>query len=198
MTIQLYHNPQSRAVMMHWLLEEIGVPYELMNVNYDDGSMRSDDFLAINPMGKIPALVDGDTIITETTAITIYLADKYKSPNDLAPGIDHPQRGEYLRWVSFQSAVIDPAMMASNLKLDINRQQAGWGSVELVQDVLEDRLSGEGPYLLDDWFTAADVLIAGALGWATQFGMFEMRDGYKAYLGRISERSARAKVFGGA
>ena len=182
---------------MHWLLEEIGVPYELVRVAYDDGSMRTPEFLAINPMGKIPALVDGETIVTETTAITLYLADKYKTPNDLAPGIDHPLRGEYLRWVAFQSAVIDPAMMAASMKLEANRMAAGWGTPELVLDVLEQRLSGEGPYLFGDWFTAADLVIGGALIWATGFGMFEMRDGFKAYLDRVSERPARQAIFGG-
>ena len=90
MTVKLYHNPHSRAAMMHWLLEEIGCDYELVPVQYDDGSMRADSFLALNPMGKIPVLVDGDTVVTETVAIAIYLADKFKSPNDLAPRHQRP------------------------------------------------------------------------------------------------------------
>lgn len=197
MAIKLYHNPRSRAAMSHWLLEEIGAPYALAHVDYEDGSMRSEEFLAINPMGKIPALVDGQTIVTENIAIAIYLADKYKSPNDLAPAIDHPQRGEYLRWVAFQSGAIEPAMMAAGQKLDVERRQAGWGSVDLVLDVLDQKLSGPGPYLLGDWFTAADVVLGGALSWATGFGLFEKRPSFEAYIGRLASRPAFQKAFGG-
>lgn len=118
MTVQLYHNPQSRAAMTHWLLEELGIDYTLKPVDYEDGSMRTPEFLAINPMGKIPAIVDGDTIVTETTAIAIYLCDKYKTPNDLAPGVDDPRRGEYLRWICFQAGAIEPAMMQANTKVE--------------------------------------------------------------------------------
>lgn len=197
MSLEFYHNPQSRAALTHWLLEEIGSDYTIKPVAYEDGSMRTPEFLAINPMGKIPAIKDGETIVTETTAIAIYLADKYKSPNDLAPAIDDPRRGEYLRWVAYQSAVIDPAMMQASTKVEIARQSAGWGDVELVMNVLEDRLSKASPYLLGDWFTAADVLVGGALGWATQFGMFEMRPGFENYLKAVQSRPAFQKVFAG-
>lgn len=197
MTVKLYHNPQSRAALTHWLLEELGIDYDLVPVDYEDGSMRSPEFLAINPMGKIPAITDGDTIVTETTAIAIYLCDKYKTPNDLAPAIDDPRRGEYLRWVAYQSACIDPAMMQANTKVEISRRSAGWGDVDLVVDVLEQRVSKANPYLFGDWFTAADALIGGSLGWATQFGMFPMKPGIKAYLERIQSRPAFQKVFAG-
>ncbi|WP_420431379.1 glutathione S-transferase family protein [Hyphobacterium sp.] len=197
MSLEFYHNPQSRAALTHWLLEEIGCDYEIKSVAYEDGSMRTPEFLAINPMGKIPAIRDGETIVTETTAIAIYLADKCKTPNNLAPDIDDPRRGEYLRWVAYQSAVIDPAMMQASTKVEIARQSAGWGDVDLVMTVLEDRLSRANPYLLGDWFTAADVLIGGALGWATQFGMFEMRAGFENYLKAVQSRPAFKKVFAG-
>jgi glutathione S-transferase len=195
MALEFYHNPQSRAAMTHWLLEEIGCDYTVKPVAYEDGSMRTPEFLAVNPMGKIPAIKDGETIVTETTAIAIYLADKYKTPNDLAPAIDDKRRGEYLRWIAYQSACIDPAMMQAGLKFETQRQQAGWGNVELVQDVLDQRLASAKPYLFGDWFTAADVLIGGALGWATQFGMFEMRENYKPYLEAVQSRPAFQRVF---
>jgi len=118
MSMKLYHNPQSRAAMMHWLLEEIGCPYELVPVQYDDGSMRAEPFLALNPMGKIPVLVDGDTVVTETVAIALYLADKFKSPNDLAPAISDATRGEYLRWIAFQSGAVEPAMGVTRPRFD--------------------------------------------------------------------------------
>lgn len=197
MTVQLYHNPQSRAAMIHWLLEELGIDYELKRVEYEDGSMRTPEFLAINPMGKIPAIVDGSTIVTETTAIAIYLCDAYKTPNDLAPGIGDPRRGEYLRWVCFQAGAIDPAMMQANTKVSIDRRTAGWGDVDLVVDVLEQRLTKANPYLFGDWFTAADLLVGGSLGWATQFGLFPAKPAIKAYVERVQSRPAFQKVFAG-
>ena len=197
MSLEFYHNPQSRAAMTHWLLEEIGCDYTIKPVAYDDGSMRTPEFLAINPMGKIPAIKDGDTIVTETTAIAIYLADKYKSPNDLAPELDDPRRGEYLRWIAFQGAAIEPAMMQAGLEFETKRQSAGWGNVELVLDVIEDRVSKAEPYLFGDWFTAADVLIGGALGFAIQFKLFEMRPGFENYLKAVQSRPAFQTVFAG-
>ncbi|MEO1040036.1 MAG: glutathione S-transferase family protein [Pseudomonadota bacterium] len=197
MTIKLYHNPHSRAVMMHWLLEEIGCPYELAPVQYEDGSMRSEEFLAINPMGKIPALTDGETIVTETAAIAIYLADKYKSPNDLAPAIGDPRRGEYLRWIAFQAAAVEPAMMQAGAKFETKRQQAGWGNVELVVDVLEQRLEKVDPFLFGDWFTAADLVLGGAIGWAIQWKLFPAKPAMAAYAQRCTERPAAKKTLGG-
>lgn len=197
MTIKLYHNPHSRAVMMHWLLEEIGCPYDLVPVQYDDGSMRSDEFLAINPMGKIPALTDGETVVTETAAIAIYLADKYKSPNDLAPGIDDPRRGEYLRWIAFQAAAVEPAMMQAGGQFETKRQQAGWGNVELVVDVLEQRLEKADPFLFGDWFTAADLVLGGSIGWAIGWKLFPPKPAMAAYAQRCAERPAAQKAQGG-
>lgn len=190
MAITLYHNPQSRAVMIHFLLEELGIPYELKRVNYDDGSMRTPEFLALNPMGKIPTLVDDDTVVTECAAIGIYLADKYKSPHDLAPAIDDPRRGEYLRWMLFQNTCIEGAMTQAAGKFDMRRQQAGWGTIDLVIDVLKQRLAKANPFLLGEWFTAADVLLGSATGWAVRFDVFPKAPELEAYLERIQSRPA--------
>jgi len=164
-------------------------------VQYDDGSMRADSFLALNPMGKIPVLVDGDTVVTETVAIAIYLADKFKSPNDLAPAISDPQRGDYLRWIAFQSGAVEPAMMQAGGNFEVKREQAGWGSVDLVVDVLEQRISKASPWILGDTFTAADVVLGGALSWAVGWKLFEARPGFAAYLERLAERPAYQRVF---
>ncbi len=194
MTIQLYHNPMSRAVMTHALLEELGVPYDLKHVAYDDGSMRTPEFLALNAMGKIPTLVDGDVVVSETPAIAIYLADKYKDPHDLAPGIDDPRRGEYLRWVVFQGTVIDGAMAHAGGKFDISRQQAGWGSPELVADVLTQRLGKADPFIFGDWFTAADVMLAMSVGWALRFDLFAKTPELEGYVGRVMARPAMQRL----
>lgn len=193
MTVQLFHNPQSRATMMHWLLEELQIDYELVRVEYDDGSMRTPEFLAASPLGKIPAIRDGEVTVSDTPAIAIYLADKYKTI-DMAPGVHDPRRGEYLRWLVFQSTAIDPAMLQAGMKFETKRQQAGWGDVGAVTDALEARLERADPYLFGDWFTAADLLIGGALGWATSFGLFEMRPNMARYIEATTNRPAFMKT----
>lgn len=195
MTVRLYHNPHSRAAMMQWLLEEIGCPYELVPVQYDDGSMREASFLKLNPMGKIPVLVDGDTVVTETVAIALYLADKFKTPNDLAPAIHDAARGDYLRWIAFQSGAVEPAMMQAGAKFEAKRESAGWGSVELVVDVLEQRVSAASPWLLGETFSAADVVLGGALSWAVGWKLFPARPGFTSYLERLTDRPAYKRVF---
>ena len=195
--IQLFHNPQSRAVMMHWLLEEIGVEYELVPVAYDDGSMRTPEFLEVSPLGKIPAIRDGDVTVSDTVAVSLYLADKYKTPNDLAPAIDDPRRGEFLRWMVFQASSIEPAMMQAGAKFETKRQSAGWGDVDTVVDALEARLSKTDPWLLGDWFTAADLVVGGAVGWALGWNLFPKKPAMDAYAARLQERPAYQKVMGG-
>lgn len=194
MALKLYYNPHSRAAMTRYLLEELEIPYELAPVAYDDGSMRTPEFLALNPMGKIPVLDDDGVIITETTAIAIYLADKYKAPNDLAPGINEPERGEYLRWLAFVPGAIEPAMAQKSVGFEINRMQAGWGEFDLVVDVLKDRLARANPYLLGERFTAADAVLGGALNFAMMFEIFPKAAELTAYVERITSRPAFARA----
>ena len=195
MTVQLFHNPQSRAMMMHWLLEELGVDYELVRVEYGDGSMRTPEFLEVSPLGKIPAIRDGAVTVSDTVAITVYLADKYKTI-DLAPAIDDPRRGDYLRWAVFQTSAIDPAMLQAGMKFETKRQEAGWGNVEAVIETLETRLQKADPYLFGDWFTAADLLIGGTLNWATSFQLFQARPAMKRYIEAVTSRPAFARTIG--
>lgn len=196
MPVRLFHNAQSRATLMHWLLEELGIDYTLVPVDYEDGSMRTPDFLKISPLGKIPALTDGEISVSDTPAITIYLTDKYKSPVDLAPGIDDPRRGEYLRWLIFQGTAIDPAMLQAGLKFETTRRQAGWGDVETVISAAETRLESANPYLFGDWFTAADLLVGGSLYWATRFGMFDARPATARYIEAVTSRPAFKRTLG--
>ena len=196
MTVKLFHNPQSRATLTHWLLEELGVDYELVRVDYEDGSMRTAEFLKASPLGKIPALIDGEASVSDTPAIAIYLADKYKSPVDMAPAIDDPRRGEYLRWLIFQATAIDPAMLQAGLKFETKRQQAGWGDVPSVIDALKIRLAEADPFLFGDWFTAADLLVGGALMWATRFELFESNPVFDRYIDAVTSRPAFARTVG--
>jgi len=189
MSITLYYNPQSRAGGTRWLLEEIGVPYELAPVDYEDGSMRTPEFLAINPMGKIPAIVDDGIAVAESVAIAIYLADKYKTPNDLAPAIDDPLRGEYLRWTVFY-ANLEAAVTQKFAGFEMPRRQAGWGSVELVTDVLKERFAKADPWLLGERFTAADVVLGGGVNTMIGFGVLPSTPEFARYVERLTARPA--------
>ena len=192
MAITLYYNPQSRASVTRWMLEEIGIAYDLAPVAYDDGSMRSPEFLAINPMGKIPAIVDDGVVVTESVAIALYLADKYKTPNDLAPALDDPQRGEYLRWMVF-NANIEAAMTQKFAGFEMNPRSAGWGSYDLVVDVLKARFAKADPWLLGERFSALDVTLGGGVNYAVMFDAFPKDPEFTGYLERLNARPALAR-----
>jgi glutathione S-transferase len=193
MAVTLYYNPQSRAAGTRWLLEEIGIPYELAGVDYEDGSMRTPEFLSINPMGKIPAIVDDGVAVTEGVAIAIYLADKYKTPNDLAPAIDDPLRGEFLRWTVFY-ANVEAAIAQKVAGFEMPRRQAGWGSFDLVMDVLKARVAKADPWLLGEHFTAADVVLGGGINYAMMFEIFPKLPEFVSYTERLTARPAYQRV----
>ncbi len=196
MAITLYYNPQSRAQLTRWLLEEIGVPYAIAPVGYEDGTMRTPEFLAISPLGKIPAIVDDGQAVSEQIAIAIHLADKYKAPHDLAPGVNDPQRGDYLRWIAF-NANVEAAMMQKFAGFEMNPRSAGWGSVQQVVDVLKHRVAAASPWLLGERFTAADVVLGGGLNYAVTFGAFPDLPEFSTYLQRLTARPAYRKVNAG-
>jgi glutathione S-transferase len=190
MALTLYFNPQSRARTMRWLLEELGVPYEIAPVGYEDGSMRSPEFLALNPMGKIPVIVDDGVVVTESVAIAIYLCDKYKSTNDLAPALDDPLRGPYLRWLVYYAAGLEPAMTQKLVGFELNPRTAGWGSYEQVVSVLKDLLGKADPWILGERFTAVDVVLGNGVSFAMQFGAFPKEPEFTAYCDRLLARPA--------
>ncbi len=196
MAITLYYNPQSRAGGTRWLLEELGVPYGLKPVEYEDGSMRTPEFLALSPLGKIPLIVDDGQPVTESVAIAIHLADKYKSPNDLAPEISDPQRGEYLRWTVFYGNV-EAAITQKFAGFEMPRRQAGWGSYELVVEALQKRVAEASPWLLGDRFTAADVVLGGGINYAMMFKIFPELPEFKAYTDRLAARPAYKRAYAG-
>lgn len=189
MSVTLYYNPQSRAQLARWLLEELEVPHTIAAVGYEDGSMRTPEFLAISPLGKIPAIVDGVETVSEQVAVALYLADKYKTPHDLAPAIGDPQRGEYLRWMVF-CANVEAAMTQKFAGFEMNPRQAGWGSYDLVVDVLRNRIARADPWLLGARFTAVDVVLGGGLNYAVKFGAFPALPEFTAYLERLTARPA--------
>ena len=132
MTITLYHHPFSRAANVVWMLEEAGVDYTIHHVDILAGGQKSPQMLALNPMGKLPTLTDGDVVVTEAAAIALYLADRY-AYGRLAPKVDDPGRGTYLRWSFFAPSVIEPGAMAKLSGWAFKEGQAGWGSFDAMR-----------------------------------------------------------------
>ncbi len=188
MSIVLHHHPHSRASTVVWMLEEIGVPYELAHVDLQGGAHKAPEILKLNPMGKLPILVDGDEVVTESAAIGLYLADRYAAGR-LAPALDDPRRGTYLRWSLFAPSVIEPGLMAKAAGWTYKEGQAGWGSHEAMITAMESALS-HGDYLLGEQFTMADVIFGGTVRFMLTFKMLEARRLFEAYSNRLAGRPA--------
>ncbi|MEO8704923.1 MAG: glutathione S-transferase family protein [Kofleriaceae bacterium] len=188
MALTLYHHPFSRAAGTLWALEEVGQPYELHFVDIMKGGQKAPDIVALNPMGKLPILVDGDAVVTENAAISLYLADRY-APGRLAPALDDPKRATYLRWSLFAPSVIEPGQMAKAGKWEFKPGQAGWGDYETMLSAMAGAVSGRD-YLLGDTFSIADVIFGGTLRYMLQFGGLEAKPEFAAYIKRLGERPA--------
>lgn len=185
-----FHNPQSRGRIAHWMLEEIGVPYETKLLRFDRGEHKAPQFLALNPMGKIPTIKHRDTVVTEAAAICTYLADAFPAAQ-LAPPVDSPQRGTYYRWLFFGAGCIEPALVDRLFKRPpVDRPGAlGYGSYEDTLNALEKALA-PGPFLLGERFSAADVYIASEITWGMLSKSLEPRASFQQYVARCSERPA--------
>lgn len=192
MTVTLHHHPYTRAAGTLWALEEVGVEYDLAHVDLMSGEHKRPGLMGLNPMGKLPTLVDGDTIVTEAAAIALYLGDRY-ALGRLAPLPDDPQRGAYLRWSFYAPSVIEPGCMAKSSGWDFKPGQAGFGTYEEMLDTISAAI-GDGPWLLGEQFSMADVVFGGTVRWMTMFGMLEKRDEYMAYVERLSERPASERA----
>ena len=185
----LYHHPFTRAAGVVWMLEELGRPYELRYVDVATGEQRSDAFRALNPMGKVPVLDDAGTIVTESAAIGLYLADRY-ALGTLAPRPDEPERGPYLRWSLFAPSVIEPGTMAHLEKWEYSAGRAGWGDFASMLGTIQRAIAEGRPWLLGERFTMADVIFGGTLRFMLRFKMIEPRESFTAYTERLSERPA--------
>jgi len=188
MSLVLYHHPYSRAATVVWMLEEVGAPYELRFVDLLAGAHKAPDIVALNPMGKLPILADGDQIVTEVAAIGLYLADRY-ALGQLAPKPDDPQRGTYLRWALFAPSVIEPGAMVKANGWNAKPSQAGWGDHESMLAAIESAISGRD-YLLGDTFSMADAIFGGTLRYLLRFKMLESRPAFTAYTERLAARPA--------
>jgi glutathione S-transferase len=188
--LTLYHAAPSRSSIVHWMLEEVGEPYDLHVLSLQAGENRTPQYLAINPMGKVPALRHGDVVITEAAAICTYLADAFPRRKLNIP-IGDPRRGIYLKWLFFGPSCLEPAIQdrAFPRKEPAPRTAMGYGEYDTVMDVLAQAVD-PGPYLMGEQFTAADVVIGSGLRWGMGFKMLPQRPEFVAYTGRLAERSA--------
>ena len=191
--ITLFHSPQTRSSGALALLEELKAPYRLHVLNMKAGEQRQPAFLAVNPMGKVPAILHGDALVTEQVAIGIYLADLFPEAG-LAPPIGDALRGPYLRWYIFYAACFEPAMVDKALKREPgDPRMVPYGDLTTTLDALITQLN-KGPWMLGDRFTAADVLWGTALTWMTGFGLLEAVAPIKAYVDRWNARPSVARV----
>ncbi len=194
--ITFYHAPQTRSSGTLILLEELGAPFHLHLVNMKAGEQRTPAYLAVNPMGKVPAIRDGEALITEQGAIFIYLADRFPEKG-LAPAIGDPLRGPYLRWMVYYGSAFEPAVCDHALKREPgNRAMLPYGDYDTTLKTVVDQLR-IGPYLLGERFTAADVLWGTALTWTTMFGVVPLVPEIKSYIDRVNARPAFMKVMAG-
>jgi glutathione S-transferase len=192
--MKLYYNPQSRAAIVKWMLDECDADYEIVDIDFKKSEHKAPEFLEINPAGKLPALVDGDSRIFENAAICLYLGDKFPEAN-LAPKIGAPERGRYLSLMVYSTSQVEPAMGDKLMGIEETPPQRGWTDFETVEDVIEGEL-GDGAYLLGDWFTAADVMIGSMLVWKRMWGGPPGRPKLEAYVDRLLERPAGMKIGG--
>jgi glutathione S-transferase len=191
----LYTNPQSRGRIARWMLEEVGQPYRTEVLDYAS-TMKGPAFLAINPMGKVPALRHGDAVITETAAICAYLADAFPQAK-LAPPPGDRLRAPYYRWMFFAAGPVEAAISNKSLGFAVppeRERMIGYGTFAKVMDAL-DAAVAPGNYLVGDSFSAADVYVGSAIGFGLMFGTIENRPAFGQYWQRLSTRPAylRAK-----
>ena len=187
--MQLYWWPKTRSVRALWMLEEIGRPYERVPVNITQAGQKDPAFLSVNPMGKLPALADGEAKLAESAAICAYLADKFPDLG-LAPPIGDRRRARYLHWLFFAPACIEPAFAQKFARFELPESAAGWGSYDRVFSVLEQALAN-GTWLLGESFSAADVMIGSDLFFGIElFKIVDERPAFRAYLDRCLARPA--------
>ncbi|MBN9246742.1 MAG: glutathione S-transferase family protein [Hyphomicrobium sp.] len=185
-----YHAPQTRSFAIRWLLEELGSPpHELKVLNMKKGEHKTPEYLAINPMGKVPAITHGGIPVTEVGAIAIYLADLFPEAK-LAPPIGDTARGTYLRWIVFNHGAIEPAITDHWRKIEPSMASSlSYGTYDDTVNALLGAV-GKGPFILGDRFSAADVVIGSAVRWMTLFKLLPEKPEFSSYIERLTSRPA--------
>jgi glutathione S-transferase len=192
MSLTFYTNPMSRGQIARWMLEEVGEPYEQVLLDYGT-TMKAPEYLAVNPMGKVPAIKHDDIVVTECAAICAYLADAFPAA-DLAP--DRSHRGDYYRWLFFGAGPLEQAITNKALGFVVppdKAMMAGYGNFESAMDGLEAAVTGKR-YIAGDRFSAADVYVGSQIGWGLMFGSIEKRPVFESYWAGICERPAYLKA----
>jgi glutathione S-transferase len=191
--VKLFWSPQTRSTRALWMLEETGIDYEreLVDIQSPDRANTA-EFLAASPMGKVPALVDGEVSMAESAAICLYVADRY-APGTLAPTIDDARRGKFLYWLMYTPAVIEPAMSEKFNGVETNRYRSGWGDFELMLETLEQGIDGNS-WILGETFTAADVMLGSSVVFMRMFDMLPDSATLGAYADRCLARPAYQKA----
>jgi len=189
--LTFYHAAPSRSSIVHWMLEEVGEPYDIHLVSFKKGENRTPEYLAINPMGKVPALRHREVVITEASAICAYLADEFPRAKLNIP-IGKAKRGLYLKWLFFGPSCVEPAIWekAFPRKEPAPRAALGFGEFDTVVDVLAKAAGAARPYMMGEQFTAADVVIGSGLRWGTIFKLLPERPEFVAYVAGLNERPA--------
>jgi glutathione S-transferase len=191
--ITLYYSPQSRAMGTRVLLEELGAPYDLHVLNMKAGEQRQPAYLAINPLGKVPAIQHGGALVTEQVAICIYLADLFPQAG-LTPTIGDPLRGPFLRWIAYYGSSFEPALIDKFMKREpMPMTQSPYADYDTMLGAIEAQLS-KGPYLFGDRMTAADILWGVAFRWTMMFGIVPKKDVFVSYSERITSRPAFQRI----
>lgn len=188
-----YHSPRARSASVLTLLEELDVPYEMRVLNLKLGEQRKADYLAVNPLGKVPAIIHNGALVTELGAIFIYLADAFPQ-KELAPPIGDPLRGPYLRWLVFYGSAFEPAVMDRYMKHEpAPASTSPYGDFDGVINLIDAQLT-PGPYLFGERLTAADILWGQALRWTVGFGLVPATPQKTAYFERIAARPSAVRV----
>ena len=191
--VVFYHSPQSRSAGTLVLLEELGADYELRTLDMKKNEQRGAEYLGVNPMGKVPAIVHQGALVTEQGAVYAYLADLYADAG-ITPAIGDPLRGPYLRWLFFYGSSFEPALIDRSMKREpAPPSTSPYGDYDTMLKTLRDQL-GDGPWLLGDRFTAADVLWGTALRWTTMFKLVPETPAVKAYIERVTSRPAAQRA----
>ncbi|GAB3337545.1 glutathione S-transferase family protein [Marilutibacter aestuarii] len=190
-TLTLYTHPESRGVVARWMLEETGQPYRTEYLEYGT-TMKSPEYLAINPMGKVPAIRHDTTVVTENAAICAYLADAFPAAG-LAPPSGSRERGDYYRWLFFVAGPLEAAVLTKMGGATLDPRSAGYGSLEDVLATLESLVSSR-EFVAGERFSAADLMLSAYLGWYMQFGVIDKRPAFEAYAARHAGREAGVRA----